>query len=77
MPRRSKRQQLCCYCNTTVLDPVRVRETGYQHCTSSDCVIAYRRERLEGFRVVLVPKQGFTIVEYDGNALTHGKSSGR
>jgi len=51
-------------------------EIGYEYCTSPDCSFELR-ERRDGYRLILMPKQGFTYVPVDSDDLLHGKSSGR
>jgi hypothetical protein len=41
------------------------------------CVGAYIRERREGIRLILVPKQGFTIVTPDDPVIKTGRASGK
>jgi len=52
-------------------------ETGYEYCMSKDCVSKGIRERQAGFRLILMPKQGFTYVSVDSPDLLNGRSSGR
>lgn len=53
-------------------------EAGYTYCQSSNCVqqgLAFRRGE---YRLILVPKQGFTYVLKSDPALKQaGRSSGR
>jgi len=50
----------------------------YRHCSNRYCVLMWKRERLERYRLDLVPKQGFAIsFRDDENAKTIGRSSGR
>lgn len=50
----------------------------YSHCSNRDCVLMWKRERLERYRLDLVPKQGFAIsFRDDEKAKTIGRSSGR
>ena len=51
---------------------------GYNYCTSKDCVTKALSERRANYRLVLMPKQGFTYVSSNSNDLkNNGKSSGR
>jgi hypothetical protein len=49
-------------------------ELGYQNCMKPECA---GPSKLENYRLILVPKQGFTYVEKDSPYLLDGKSSGR
>ena len=51
-------------------------EAGYEYCMAPECAHQLR-ERAEQYRLILVPKQGFTYVEADSPHLLSGKSSGR
>jgi hypothetical protein len=64
----------CSVCGSPVL-PARW-EAGYDYCMSPDCA-QQLRERASNYRLILVPKQGFTYVEADSPDLLNGKSSGR
>lgn len=67
--------QPCVYCGTTV-HAGRV-ETGRQYCMASECVARGSTFR-DHYRLVLVPKQGFTYVRVTDQFLTTGgRSSGR
>lgn len=50
---------------------------GYNYCTDSYCVSKALVERRANYRLVLMPKQGFTYVEADSDDLNRGRSSGR
>lgn len=51
---------------------------GYTYCTDTNCVAQGLRTRRDGYRLVLMPKQGFTYVSVnDPNLKTIGRSSGR
>lgn len=64
----------CIYCGKPVLQAR--WEAGYEYCMSADC--AYElQERRDAYRLILMPKQGFTYVSSDSPDLLHGKSSGR
>jgi len=65
----------CIYCGKPVL-PERW-EYGYQYCMDRKCVSLGMRGSMDDFRLILMPKQGFTIVPSDSDDLKHGKSSGR
>jgi len=52
-------------------------EAGYEYCMDSECISKGIRDRRAKFSLVLVPKQGFTIVEADSPHLLNGRSSGR
>ena len=64
----------CIYCGQPVM-PERW-EAGYNYCMDSECAHQLR-ERASQYRLILVPKQGFTYVESDSPHLLSGKSSGR
>lgn len=64
----------CVVCNSPV-NPDRWA-IGYDYCMSPDCAHELR-ERASRYRLVLVPKQGFTYVDADSPYLLDGKSSGR
>ena len=68
-------QMNCDYC----LQPLAVeRAEIYSHCPSDNCVTMWRRERLQGYALTLVPKSGFQIVERSDEFLrVGGRSSGR
>jgi len=65
---------LCTVCGTPV-NPDRWA-LGYEYCMSPDCAHELR-DRQKRYRLILVPKQGFTYVEADSTHLQTGKSSGR
>lgn len=65
----------CIYCGQPVI-PERW-ELGYQYCMAKPCVAAGMRGSMDDFRLILMPKQGFTYVFKDSEDLKHGKSSGR
>jgi hypothetical protein len=65
----------CPYCDASV--PQARWEAGYEYCMNKDCVSKGIRERQAGFRLVLMPKQGFTYVYADSDDLHNGRSSGR
>jgi hypothetical protein len=65
---------LCEVCNSPV--PEARWELGYHYCMNPNCAHALR-ERQEQYRLILIPKQGFTYVEKDSPHLLSGKSSGR
>lgn len=64
----------CVVCNSPV-NPDRWA-IGYDYCMSADCAHELR-ERASKYRLILVPKQGFTYVEASSPLLLDGKSSGR
>jgi len=64
----------CIYCGQPVV-PERW-EAGYNYCMSASCSHELR-ERREQYRLILMPKQGFTYVKSDSPDLLNGKSSGR
>ena len=73
MSRAVRRALHCRFCDAPV--PRDRWDAGYHHCTGTPCVDAWRCERLEGYRLDLVPKQGFAI-SYAGTAV-NGRSSGK
>ena len=66
---------MCRFCG----DPLsNERAEIYSHCSSDDCVIMWRRERLQDYSLTLVPKQGFQIVSISNEFLkVGGRSSGK
>jgi len=64
----------CIYCGKPVV-PARW-EAGYEYCMAPECAHELR-ERAEQYRLILMPKQGFTYVKADSPDLLSGKSSGR
>lgn len=65
----------CIYCGTPV--PQERYDIGYDYCIAKDCVAKSLRERAEDYRLILMPKQGFTYVSADSPDLLNGRSSGR
>ena len=49
-------------------------ELGYHNCMKPACA---GPSKLDNYRLILVPKQGFTYVDKDSPYLLDGKSSGR
>lgn len=71
--------QLVCWSCRTATVSVERAEYGYHHCPAKDCVIAWRRTRVEdaGLRLVNPHKQGFFIV-FDAEAfVATGRNNGR
>ena len=64
----------CIYCGKPVLQAR--WEAGYEYCMSASCSYELQ-ERREQYRLILMPKQGFTYVSADSPDLLSGKSSGR
>lgn len=64
----------CTVCNEPVL-PERW-ELGYHYCMKPECAKS-QPSKMDNYRLILVPKQGFTYVDKDSEALKYGKSSGR
>lgn len=67
--------QRCIYCDAEVSEGR--YEAGYMYCMSKDCVSKGISDRMAGFRLILMPKQGFTYVKADSPDLFNGRSSGR
>jgi len=65
----------CIYCGTPV--PEERYEIGYAYCVAKDCVSKSLQDRTKDYRLILMPKQGFTYVTSDSPDLLNGKSSGR
>ena len=65
----------CVYCGTDMA--IERAELGYAYCMSGDCVSKGISDRMSGFRLILMPKQGFTYVMADSPDLFNGRSSGR
>ena len=65
----------CIYCNQPV--PENRWEAGYHYCFGKDCQVQAIQERRANYRLVLMPKQGFGIVDKDSPDLMNGRSSGR
>lgn len=68
-------KQKCITCNGAV-DPRRW-ELGYHYCMTRECLAMNGVAGRENYRLMLVPKQGFTIVHKDSPDLKNGRSSGR
>ncbi len=66
---------ICPYCEDDVNQDR--WNAGYQYCMGSTCVALALKDRINGYRLILMPKQGFTYVSVDSPDLLHGKSSGR
>lgn len=64
----------CNTCGEPVL-PARW-ELGYHYCMKPECT-RVQPSKMDNYRLVLVPKQGFTYVEIDSPHLKNGRSSGR
>ena len=65
----------CDFCDTP-LSPERAEI--YSHCSDDNCVVMWRRMRLEDFSLTLVPKSGFQIVYKTDSFLKVGvRSSGK
>ena len=65
----------CVFCDTLLSDE---RAEIYSHCPADNCVIMWKRERLQDYSLTLVPKQGFQIVLKKDNFLkVGGRSSGK
>ena len=66
---------MCRFCGA---DLSQERQEIYSHCTASDCVVMWKRERLQNYSLTLVPKQGFQIVSISNEFLkVGGRSSGK
>jgi len=65
----------CIYCATSVAQER--YDAGYPYCMAGECVSKGLRDRRLGFRLILMPKQGFTYVSADSPDLLNGRSSGR
>ena len=66
----------CIYCG----DEIRQKraDLGYDYCMKPRCAVTPLSERGKNYRLVLLPKQGFTYVLNDSKDLRdNGKSSGR
>lgn len=66
---------LCITCDNAV-NPKRWA-LGYHYCMSRECININGIKGRENYRLILMPKQGFTIVHKDSPDLKIGKSSGR
>lgn len=65
----------CDFCDTPLSDE---RAEIYSHCPADNCVVMWKRMRLEDFSLTLVPKSGFQIVYKDNEFLkVGGRSSGK
>ena len=64
----------CTVCN----DPVHPDRwaIGYHYCMKRECADT-QPSKMDNYRLILVPKQGFTYVSANDEALKNGKSSGR
>jgi len=65
----------CLYCDNEV-SPERL-ETGRAYCMDPYCLAHAAKKWAEGWRLVLVPKQGFAWVKAEDVSLQSGRSSGR
>jgi hypothetical protein len=66
----------CIYCDNDV--PEARVEIGKMYCMDKYCVGKGVSEAMSGFRLVLMPKQGFTYVMVDSDDMhNNNKSSGR
>ncbi len=65
----------CLYCEGEV--PQERIDIGKEYCMSPDCVSKGVAQAMSGYRLVLMPKQGFTYVHADSDELKYGRSSGR
>lgn len=65
---------LCDVCNEPV--PQARWDAGYHYCFNPDCAQELR-DRASNYRLILVPKQGFTYVEANSPHLYNGRSSGK
>lgn len=65
----------CVYCGTKFA--YERYEAGYEYCMDKSCVTNGISGRMGEFRLILMPKQGFTYVFADSPDLKNGKSSGR
>jgi len=65
----------CWFCDNIV--PQGRIDIGYRYCMANACVARALRDRADGVRLILMPKQGFTYVFSNSNDLQGGRSSGR
>jgi len=66
----------CIYCGTEY--SLERQQCGYDWCMDKACVSKGIAGAMANYRLVLMPKQGFTYVAVDSDDLkTNGKSSGR
>ena len=65
----------CIYCG----DPVNPQRwaLGYHYCMKRICCDTNGVAGRENYRLILMPKQGYTIVHKDSGDLKNGRSSGR
>lgn len=66
----------CIYCDNQV--PAGRAAIGKTYCMDPYCVGKGVSEAMSGFRLILMPKQGFTYVQVDSDDMrNNNKSSGR
>jgi hypothetical protein len=65
----------CVFCGVDV-PTERVEVAGKAYCMAEQC-ISKGSDFAEKYRLMLMPKQGFTYVTVDDPALKQGRSSGR
>jgi len=65
----------CIYCGTEY--SIARQKCGYDWCMDKVCVSKGIAGAMANYRLVLMPKQGFTYVTVDSPDLKHGRSSGR
>lgn len=65
----------CIYCGTEY--SIARQKCGYDWCMDKVCVSKGIAGAMANYRLVLMPKQGFTYVAVDSPDLKHGRSSGR
>jgi len=68
----------CIFCNDDV-PAERVEQIGKAYCIAESCVRMGSKDSsfADRYRLVLVPKQGFTYVTVDDPVLKQGRSSGK
>jgi len=68
----------CIYCNAE-LSEERIKVERKNYCKTTKCITQHvTRDSFESkYRLVLMPKQGYTYVSVDDPILKQGRSSGR
>jgi hypothetical protein len=67
----------CIYCGTEY--SLERQQCGYDYCLSDECRKQYKIVTRYGANkvVMLMPKQGYMVVDINSDDLKHGRSSGR
>jgi hypothetical protein len=66
---------ICVYCSQTV--PKARHEADYNYCMAKNCGDKALRSRQDEYRLILLPKQGYTYVHKDSISRLHTMSYDR